>query len=636
MDNPFLAIKSGWLTKIVEGLKAKAEFQANADEGMAFFNGPYDFLYKPETYNAKQSLAWSGDGSFPAPTFSIVINKVSEGVQLFGPALYHTNPDREVTPPLQLELPLEVLGDPNDPAVQLMAQQLQMQMQMEQVPHRARAGLLEYYLDRTPIMNDLETNARKVVDECIIKGMGVFRHKIYTPPGVNWKIAGSFYQPVDDVVMDCDMSSWGGAKWQAIRCVKPVWEVEDEYGLPRGTLKGKGSHQSSNQAQSMGAMDPMSKLRAKGTSNDLLTYWEVYSKMGMGNLLTGVPDDAAGLEQLGVYCKIVVAETVDFPLNLPKEIWNDQAAVQKAVEWDTPFWIGDDWPTTPYSLHWIPGKTWPQSHFSTAMGELKFLNWAYSFIATKMGIAIKDWIAIKAGLEDEVKKAIENPQGDYRVLKITANMGGNINELVQFLQHPPFHPAFFEVVMHFMELFDKRTGLTELMYGQTATQSRSSADSQLKGDAMKIRPDDMSKKLEQTMAITGWKEALMSRWHLEPEDLLPIMGQVGTQFWMKFVATHDPAELVHGLEYRVESGSIRKPNQEKKALDANALVQTLFQPFWQYATMTGDVRAVNAVIALWCESQQLDPAQFILPTPPPVAPTATGQAPPEKPPQEAA
>jgi len=630
MDNPFLAVKSGWIKKIVASLKAKQEFQENANEGMAFFNGPYDFLYKPETFAEKKSLAWHGDGSFPTPGFGIVINKISEGVQLFGPSLYHRNPDRQATPRLFPILPPEVFGDPLDPAVQQMHLAMKMQVMQEQLPDRIRGRLVEHYLDATPNMLDLESSARKVVDEAIIKGMGCFRHKLYRVPGGRMRVAGSFYQSVDDVTVDPDMESFEDGKWLAIRCVKPIWEVEDQYNLPRGSLKNKGTDQSLTQNETSTDFETQLR-RVKGETCDLLTYWEVYSRMGMGSLLSGVHEDAKAIDVFGPYVKLVVAETVDYPLNLPEAIWADKDAVARAVQWDTPFWVGDGWPVTPLSFHWIPRKVWPQSHFAPAMGELHFLNWAYSFIATKMAVSIKDWIGIKAGAEEAIQKAIESPVGDYRVVKIPANLGDNIKDVIEFLQHPPFHPQFFQVVLAFMESFDKRTGLTELMYGQTATQSRSSADSQLKGEAMKIRPDDMAKQLERTMAATGWKEALMARWHLEPEDLLPILGQVGTQYWQQFVATHDPAQLVHGLEYRVESGNIRKPNQDKKAQDATAALSQLFQPFWQYATMTGDVNPVNALVTLWCEGQQLDPAPFLLPTPPPVAPTATGQPPPEKP-----
>jgi hypothetical protein len=56
-------------------------------------------------------------------------------------------------------------------------------------------------------------------------------------------------------------------------------------------------------------------------------------------------------------------------------------------------------PTTPgrsrpIYFHDVPNDPWPMSHLAPGMGELKFLNWAYSFIAGKIRIECRDFIAI--------------------------------------------------------------------------------------------------------------------------------------------------------------------------------------------------------------------------------------------------
>ena len=123
-------------------------------------------------------------------------------------------------------------------------------------------------------------------------------------------------------------------------------------------------------------------------------------------------------------------------------------------------------------------------------------------------------------------------------------------------------------------------------------------------------------------------EALAARWHLQPQDLLPVMGQVGAMFWQRLVMPADPSELLHQLEYRIEAGSIRKPNREKEIDDANTANQFLFGPLFQLGMQTGQVGPVNALITRWTTANEIDPQPFLI-QPPPPPPEAQGPSPQE-------
>lgn len=624
MDNPFQAVKGHWLAKIERSLQVKRDFSMEGEECMSFFNGPYDFLYQSKSYFGGTGMKYAGDGTFPTPSFQMVVNKVAEAVQLFGPTLYHKNPNRKVNPRQEPMLPPDVLGDPNNPQTQAMYQAMMMQVNQGRSVDRSRAVLLEYYLNYTPTALDLKTQSRMVVDEAIIKGMGTWWHEVYRPAGGQMKMVGSFYDSVDNLAIDADGESLDSAKWIARRCVHPVWQVEDEYGLPRGTLKGNA--ESNSQQVELG--DTGDWRRIKGESNDLIEYWKVYSKMGMGSMLSGVEKKASEIEQYGTFCYLVVCKGCEYPLNLPEAVWGNPQEVQKRVAWETPFWADDGWPMTPLSFHWVPRKAWPMTHFKPAMGELKFLNWAYSFIASKMATGIKDIIALQKSASQEIERAI-NSGADYEIVKIEKALGP-INDVVQFLQRPAFQKDFWTVVMQVNENFEKRVGLTELMYGLQATQDRSAATSQIKSDQMKIRPDDMANKVEDAMTDCGRKEAIAARWHLEPQDLIPVMGQVAAHFWQQLVTSADPSQLIHQLEYRVEAGSIRKPNRDKQAADAQGVIQTFFPTFFSFAQTTGNVGPVNALIQQYCDAQQMDASGLLLPMPPPPQPAPASAGPPQK------
>lgn len=643
--NPLQGLVTHWLKKIRLAWDCKQkDFGEDAEEAMRFFDGPYDFLYRRDLIAKSRGFLFTGgeDEDLPRPTFGMTVNKVAEMVQIFGPVLYHRNPIRQVNPRTQPELPPELFQmlappppqlPPNlDPQtaqqVQMMYQQqiqqqiqtMQQQMVQQQATDTTRAILLSQYLNYTPNALNLKEEARWAIDEAIIKGMGCLWTELYQPPGSSAKMVGSFYDSVDNLVIDTDMESLRDAKWIARRCVHPVWEVEDEYGLPRGTIRG--TIESHNRQAEIAGDTTLDWERKQGESNDLLVYWKIYSRMGAGGRLSGVASDLREpLEAMGNYCYLVVCSECEFPLNIsPDLIENpDVNAIKQALQWPTPFWADDAWPFTPIVFHPRPRHVWPMSHLKPGMGELKFINWVYSFIAGKIKTACRDFLAIKKSVGEELTSAIISGT-DYELIKIDEQYG-TISEVVQFLQHPSFHGDIWRVLEAVEQNFEKRVGLTELMYGMSNNQMRSAQEAQVKASQLQIRPDDMAEKVETSMTFAARREALAVRWHLVSQDVAPIMGPVAAQLWDRFITPSNPAEVLFQLEYRIEAGSVRKPNRDRDLANANQAIQTLFQPFFQYAMQTGNVGPVNAILTMWGKANDFtDYKQLLLSPPPPPQP----------------
>jgi hypothetical protein len=280
MEHPLRPIVTGWLAKIKLAMDWKrAKFQDDADEAMRFFNGPYDFMYSKKYVASSRGFSMDEEADVPTPTFRMTVNKVAEMVQLFGPVLYHKNPVRQVNPRKAPMIPIEALGDPNNPMVQQLHLFLQQQVGSQRAVDQARATLLEFYLNYTPNELGLKDEARAAIDEAIIKGMGVLWTELYKSPGSQIKMIGSFYDTVDNLAIDSDMETIKAAQWIARRCVHPVWQVEQEYGLAPGSLTG---NLESLRSQGETAGDEAADYnRRRGQTNDLLVYWKVYSKMGM-------------------------------------------------------------------------------------------------------------------------------------------------------------------------------------------------------------------------------------------------------------------------------------------------------------------------------------------------------------------
>lgn len=627
--HPLRPLCAAWLAKIKLGMEyKKKEFQDDADEAMAFFNGPYDWIYKGQ--NGMMKAFIHGDESLKAPAFGMTVNKAAELVQIFGPALYHRNPYRQATPrrPPEIDLAQLAMLDPN---MQMMAEMMGQQMMSDKAVDEARSVIMQAQLNYTPNALDLKTESRWGVEEAIIKGQGILLTEVYRPPAGNIKMIGSFWKSNDDLVIDPDVERQRDAKWIAIRYTEPYWKVEEEYGWPQDSLKPAASGESYSQNAELSVDDDGDHVRKRNDSNDVMTYWKVYSRMGLGGRLRGSDGKLREWDQIfGFNVMMVIAENVPCPLNLTPELvaQANNEEIKKRLEWPTPFWLDDAWPYTPCSFLEIPRKIWPMSLLKPAMGELYFLNWAYSFLANKVVTASRDFIAIAKGASEELKNKIVNAP-NYTIIEVESMMG-KIDDVVKFLQHPEFNQEIYKVIEGVTANFEKRTGLTELVYGMTASQLRSAEEASVKSDQISVRPDDMANKVEDWQSTISRKEALASRWHLTGVDITPSLGQVGAQWWDMLVASSDPLQLMRQIEFRVESGSTRKPNKAKLVADMTQAMQTMMPPLMQQYNMTGDPTQVNALLTDWAKANDFSVEKYLfMPLMPPSPPPA-GEAPPSE------
>ncbi len=642
-DNPFQPLVKAWHEKVRLSIEhKKTKFQEDATEAMQFFNGPNDFMYASKNATNGRGFVLGSADDMPDPTFRMTVNKVAEMVQIFGPVLYFKNPTRQVNPRKVPSPPIELLGDPTDPMVQMQYQQTILpQLMPQKAVDKARAGLLEFYLNYTPNELNLKENSRQAIDEALIKGAGCLWTELYQQPGSPFRMVGSFFDSIDFLFVDPDMESMEDAKWIARRRIRSVWEVEREKGMKPGTLKG--NLESFNSQAMTGAEEDVDYNRRRGLTNDLIVYYEIYSKMGMGARLSGTGSGSNSpnvlgpvaelLDTFGDYVYLEVAEHVNYPLNLPPDLTEAQGVddqILAALEWPTPFWADDDWPVTVIQFHKIPRQVWPMSHLKPGLGELKFINWAYSFLASKIRTTCRDFIAIKKSAGEELKTAILSGQ-DLTLLEIE-HQHKTITEVVQFLQHPQFNGDIWKCIEAVEMNFEKRVGLTELMYGMSAKQMRSAEEANVKDQQIQARPDDMASRVEDAMTIVARKEAIAARWHITVQDVLPCMGPVGAAMWAQYVMAAEISTVTHELEYRIEAGSAKKPNKDRDAANMAQAMQTLFQPMLQFAMQTGDFTAINKLIADWAKSIDLDPEGYLFKPPPPPPPMPPGPGGPGGPP----
>jgi|694.fasta_scaffold141227_3 hypothetical protein len=646
MEDALRSIASSWLSKISQAEKHKRPFTEDARECMNFFDGHGDWFWKP-TKGGEAPVS-----KIAPPSFRFCINKAFEAVKLFGSVIYARNPVRTVTPKTFPVIPPTALGiDPNappqvdpmtgqpmaDPRIQQFMQMSQ-QVGMIEEMRRTVSSMIESYLNYTPVELNLKEHSRRVVDEGIIKGMGVWWTELVELPGVEGGppvgIVGSFADSVDNLLMDPDAEEQEDILWCARRCVHPIDEVARKYGLNREDLKG---HLESHVARSQEEDREYKHKKRNGKTNDLIVYWKIYSKTGFGHTLKGAPKEFAGMfDALGQNCYIVVAEGVDYPLNCPKEIAlepPDESGLPNALftqtRWPIPFYADiTGWPWTPCQFHRKPGYIWPISHLKPGLAELKFLNWAMSFLAGRLMVSCKTMVGVAKAAGDDIKDQIlKHEENGFSLLELSETLGRSVDDIVSVFQMPQVTPEIWQIMQAVMDMFDKRVGLTELAYGMTRNQFRSAAEAQVKSEQISVRPDDMANALEDAMSMLARKEALAARWLLNPEDIAPVLGPLGAMVWEQMIQNLDINALAREYDYRIEAGSARKPNKASRVEQMQMAVQTL-GPVLQGLIPMGTVEPFNALVAEWAKSLDIDASQFMVPKPPPPPPVPPTAPPP--------
>lgn len=654
---------AGWRGMIKRAVKAKAPFQEDADECMAFLCESHDFLWQ---YGHRFGFNSESDKEIRPPDFQMTINKTHEFRAVVGPVLYARNPVRTCTPRVPFVVPQELAVDQNlamqmdqlnqmamgtpqiveNPQFMAMYQQVQaayqqqmaawqqqaMTAQQQSVRDKTGADLLARVLNYTPNELDLSGNAKDGIDEALIKGRGVWFVEYHTPPGSTRRMPGSFYYTVDHLLIDPDAESLKNAKWIALRCVHPYWEIERDYELPRDSLKPYCTLESGrSQGEREGDRDAVHK-RANGQTNDLLVYWKIWSKMGMGGRMTDVPEAyKEPLERFGDYCYLVVAEGCPFLLNVPDELLNTEplpdedrdATLQAQVTWPIEAWRDHGrWPCVVLDFYHKPRSAWPYSPMQPGIGYLKFMVWGMSFLATHIKTSLRTLIAMDKTIDPETEDDILHGP-DFTRFKVAAQNRG-LKDLVAFIEHPQVNKDAWTILAAAGDFFDKATGLTELAYGMTDKQMRSSQEAGVKAQQLSIRPDYMASQTEQAMSELARLEAFAARKLAAEEIGIADIVPGAEQWWDTLVKTDDLDYAAREFDVRIEAGSARRPNRERDTDNMNQIMPVLMPVYTQYAAATGNYQPLNNLVSQLFTVLEKDPAGLMLPDIPMMPPPQQG------------
>jgi hypothetical protein len=410
--------------------------------------------------------------------------------------------------------------------------------------------------------------------------------------------------------------------------------------LPTADLK-KNSTLTATARATNDPYDRSGKNRRPGETNEVVVYWKIWSKTGFGGSLKGFPEAHRGVfDALGKNCYIVVAEGVDYPLNVPPQLMEKppedpmqpqedgespppavNEEIFKRAQWPIPYWVDPNgWPFVDLSFHKKPGYVYPISHLKPGIGELRFLNWAASWLATRVATSCETMIGVAKSASEDIKDQITSPTyNGIKVVELEEAVGKSLNEIISIFQMPEVSPEIWKIIQAVSDMFDKRTGLTELAYGMTRSAFRSAAEATTKAEQISVRPDDMANCLEDSMGRVARNEAIAARWLLKSSDVEPVLGPMAALAWEIHVGSQSYRDINRSFLYRVESGSSRKPNVASRVEQMQQAVQTL-GPILAGLIGAGVVEPFNALVEDWGESLSIDTSRYAIPKPPPPPP----------------
>jgi hypothetical protein len=649
-----------WGTKIRKAREDKDPWQMVADECEAFFSACDNYLWQQKN---RQKFWGTKNKAACSPQFELTIAKAFELVAIFGPVLYWKNPIRTAEPrkphELNPDVILRMMGvDPHQFAsmqqqvaqsqqqaqeqgqqlpmelmqaamhVQQVEQQLQAQQQQQQddaVMRSTVADLMKTYLNYTPFELDLHQHAEKAITDALVTGRGTLWSETYRKPGGDRLMVGSFYHSSRYLLIDPDAEeSIDNAWWIALELTHPRWYVERRHGYVPGALRKYANMESQEaQAERHRDIDSMGE-RNRGEANDLITYYRIYSRSGPG-LRHMAPDNPQvvgkevrkKLSQCGDFCYLEYVPGMPFPLNLPPEQFKKMKPEEVAVRlrWPTPHWKDGKWPVTVLDFYPKLHSVWPIAPLGPGLGELKAINLIMSHFCGRVWNTLRDFPVGHSSVKKTLEKALHSGV-DLTPIWVEGDI--DIDKVVGWLQHPETRLDVQKLLAWLFELFDKRTGLSELVYGmQGKSQERTATGAQIKQQNLQVRPDHMASKVESFMTDVALREALAVRWHIEGQHVVDIFGQLGAQAWDTFIVKSPVERTIYDIDYRIEAGTAKKPNRDREVANINEAMPFMIPAMQAREQMTMDFQPLNNFFRRWGKTVEMDVEGMLHQNPPP-------------------
>ena len=542
---------------------------------------------------------------------------------------------QQTQPPPQPQAPgMPPAPPPFNPQLAMAQQQLQqMQMQLQQIGQQVQmtrineqyeknkvevaARICESYLSYTPYEQPDGGLERHGIDACtdmLVTGRGVMFPRAYTHPGSKRTLTGCFRESSKRIVTDPDAKTtiFGDCKWLCLYHRDPHWELEKRFGLKEGSLRDVAKSESGDAASHRKNIVDGYHVPTDQTF-DLVDWWEIWSIAGPGTRLKDFPRKGNGGEVdeqafahylddlVGDYAYLCVAEGVDFPLNCSKDFLEDPKTTDEEIKhrfsWPLPFHLVQKWPCAFLEAYRDLESPYPIAPLRPALAELTLLNFLMSQIAGLSWANSRQVIAVLESAKAEVEAALKG--GSDIVVIGLKDIHQSLKDVISEFTPTSATEVLWRLVEALMAIIDKRTGLSEVMYGgnEGGKVSRSAADVNIKRESSQVRPDHMSKEVDSMMREIARMEKLAAYFaNVTGKDVEPRLGTIGAQLWDRYFVNGDPDMILYEMDATVEPGTTRKPNKDRDIDNLSKLSQPLLAVFQADRDKTGDPDPINAYL----------------------------------------
>lgn len=606
---------TAWLAKLETARQSRSRWDEIAKECMMFYSQSAAAMWSPQ-YAKK---FWKGT---KLPRFRVTINKAFEMVAIYGPNLMWEYPHRTVEPKKQFEIPPEFLQVMPEGQQQIV-QQLQMQQMVSSATDKATAKMLDLWLNYTPREQPdggLAGHSKRAILDSLIKGRGVLAARPYRMPGSEQTLTGLFHVKPEDVLIDSDFDCVGDAKWIAIRHTESSRDVEERFSLPRRSLSNRSTLESSWRHSELSTDGISDSNRVQGKTGDLVVWWEIFSKGGVGcshtAMETPIRDHLDTV--VGKYAYIAICENVPYPLNLPTEKIRAGATdsnVKEAMTWPIPFWKDDEWPVQFLDYYDDPTSAWPIAPLAPGLGELKLLNFLVSWMANRVWSSSRDFWAVAGQHVEHYRQYLED--GDDLAVIPTPLGTEDVHKAVQMLTQPETRGDLSRLIEFVSGMFDKRVGLTPMLYGmnQDGTQNRTAEETVAKSRAVQARPEFMQKQVVDWQSRAARAEAFVAGTFVTARDVAPVLGPAGSMMWQMLIEPKTVEGLAREFDYTVAATSIRRPDRDRDLANYQQVMQYFLAVVQAYGQQSGNYGPFNFLMQKWGDFHDADLSGAMIPQP---------------------
>lgn len=634
-------MRDNYMIEIVQAWRDKIRSSALSDERKKFMKTA---RMCDHFYRGAMGTMWSEEfrsaylGNMDAPKFSVTIAKAFEAVAVMGPSIMWDYPGRVVKSMPRRPLPPAYFGNQQDEATAQYYQEYMQKFQNEEMSQELRNYLMESYLNysqREQPGGGLTYHSHQGIIEGLVKGRGVLYCDTYSFPGSDKILTKNDYVSVDNLYIDpdCKNANLSDAQWIAIRRYNKYWELERMFKLPKDSLRDKATTRSRAFLYGNKNQDESDPARNFGLRDgDIIEWYEVYSKEGIGTRsLKQPPAISQAFEAVvGDFAYLAIATDINYPLNFGPDVAQsatDEEAKQR-LDWPTPFYMDGRWPIALYDIYSVPGSCWPIAPISMGLGELIFMNVLLSVLMERVYNSSGSILVCSKGLEDEVKNRLKDGHfGKAFYAEISDQNQKSIEELVKWIEAPGVPADIYTLLAYVDQMFARRTGLNELMYGGHASGkvSRSAADSTAMYQAANVRPDWMSRQAEIWQTEAANLERIAAGWHVKGSYLVDLLGEEGAEAWTRLIENEDPEVYVRQMRCTLEANSIRKPNKFRDNATIQATIGYILPILQQHWQASGDPEPLNGYLQRLAHAMEEDGQSWMIPPAQPPQPDPNQQ-----------